>query len=88
MKRALVSGEISAGLVIPADFERNLLRATAGGAPPELRVLYDGAEAVLAGNAEAFFSGIARAAGAQLVATDVTARRLAGAGPGSVSAGR
>jgi hypothetical protein len=44
-------------------------------------VLYDGAEAVLAGNAEAF-SGIARATGAQL-ASDVTGRRLAGVGHGS-----
>ena len=39
----------------------SLLRATAGGAPPELRVLYDGAEAVLAGNAEAFLEGDRRA---------------------------
>jgi len=87
IERALVRGEIGAGLVIPADFERSLLRATAGGAPPELRVLYDGAEAVLAGNAEAFFAGIARATGAQLVASDVTARRLAGAGAGSPAPG-
>jgi ABC-2 type transport system permease protein len=88
IERALVRGEIGAGLVIPADFERDLLRATAGGAPPELRVLYDGAEAVLAGNTEAFFGGIARATGAQLVASDVTARRLvASIGTGSPAPG-
>jgi ABC-2 type transport system permease protein len=87
IERALVRGEIGVGLVIPADFERNLLRASAGGAPPELRVLYDGADAVLAGNAEAFFSGIARSTGAQLVASDVTALRLAGAAPGAQGAG-
>jgi ABC-2 type transport system permease protein len=87
IERALVRGEIGAGLVIPADFERNLLRASAGGAPPELRVLYDGADAVLAGNAEAFFSGIVSSTGAQLVASDVTALRLAGAAPGAQAAG-
>jgi ABC-2 type transport system permease protein len=76
IERALVGGEIGAGLVIPADFERNLRRAASGGAPPELRVLYDGAEAVLAGNSEAFLEAIASASGAQLVASDVGARRL------------
>ena len=87
IERALVSGEIGAGLVIPADFERNLLRATAGGTPPELRVLYDGAESVLAGNAEAFFAGIARATGAQLVASDLSGHRLPRAGAGSSAPG-
>jgi ABC-2 type transport system permease protein len=80
IERALVGGEIGAGLVIAADFERNLLRAAAGGAPPELRVLYDGAEAVLAAVAEAFLEGIAAATGAQLVATDLGGRRLPSAG--------
>ncbi len=87
IEHALVKGQIGAGLVIPADFERNLLRASAGGAPPELRVLYDGAEAVLAGNSEAFFSGIARTTGAQLVTSDVSARRSSGAGGGSPAPG-
>jgi ABC-2 type transport system permease protein len=85
IERAMVGGEIGAGLVIPANFERDLLRASAGGSPPELRVLYDGAEAVLAGNAEAFLKGIATATGAQLVATDLAGRRLpsaAGRAPG------
>lgn len=75
IEQALVGGEIGAGLVIPADFERALGRAAAGGPRPELRVLYDGAEAVLAGNSEAFFQAIAIASGAQLVASDVAARR-------------
>jgi ABC-2 type transport system permease protein len=82
MERALVGGEIGVGLVIPADFERNLRRAGSGGAPPELRVLYDGAEAVLAGNSEAFLESIAAASGAQLVASDVAARRLPAAAGG------
>jgi len=76
IERALVGGEIGAGVVIPSDFERDLRRAASGGAPPELRVLYDGAEAVLAGNSEAFFEAIATASGAQLVASEVGARRL------------
>lgn len=84
IERALVGGEIGAGLLIPSDFERDLLRAASGGAPPQLRVLYDGAEAVLAGNAEAYFRGIATATGAQLVASDVAARRLS-ASAGSVT---
>ena len=82
IERALVGGEIGVGLLIPADFERDLLRAGSGGAPPELRVLYDGAEAVLAGNAEAYFRAIATASGAQLVANDVAARRSPVAGGG------
>jgi ABC-2 type transport system permease protein len=75
IERALVGGEIGAGLVIPADFERDLQRSPAGGERPELRVLYDGAEAVLAGNSEAWLQAIALASGAQLVASDVAARR-------------
>jgi ABC-2 type transport system permease protein len=74
IERALVGGEVGLGLVIPPDFERDLLRRAAGGEPPELRVFYDGAEAVLAGNAEAYFAGIARASGAALTASDVGAR--------------
>jgi ABC-2 type transport system permease protein len=84
IERALVGGEIGAGLVIPADFERDLQRAPAGGERPELRVLYDGAEAVLAGNSEAWLQAIALASGAQLVASDVAARRPRAAGGVSV----
>jgi ABC-2 type transport system permease protein len=82
VEHALVDGEISVGLVIPADFERGLLRASAGGPPPELRVLYDGAEAVLAGNAEAYLGSIASATGAQLVTNDVAAQRRGAAAAG------
>ena len=80
IEQALVGGEIGAGLVIPADFERALGRAAAGGPRPELRVLYDGAEAVLAGNSEAFFQAIAIASGAQLITSDVAANRPRAAG--------
>jgi len=54
-----VVGEISAAIVIPPDFERRLREASAGGAPAELQVLYDGGETVLAGNSEAFLRTLA-----------------------------
>jgi ABC-2 type transport system permease protein len=84
IEKALIGGEIGAGLVIPADFERALARAAAGGPRPELRVLYDGAEAVLAGNSEAWLQAIAVASGAQLVASDVGVRDARAAGGVSV----
>jgi ABC-2 type transport system permease protein len=67
LEQALVGGEISVGLVIPPDFERALQGRSPGADAPQLHVLYDGAESVLAGNAEAFLEGIAAASGAQLV---------------------
>ncbi len=82
IEQGLVGGEIGVGLVIPADFERDLLRAQAGGERPELRVLYDGAEAILAGNAEAFFAGLAGASGAKLVTSDLGVRGPSAAGAG------
>lgn len=63
---ALVSGEIAVGLVLPPDFERGASRG-AGSPRPEVQVLYDGAEAVLAGNSEAFLSALVAASGARLV---------------------
>jgi len=66
--RLLESGGASAGLVIPPGFERDLERARAGlGPPPEAQALYDGAEAVLAGNAEAALRGMVASSGAALV---------------------
>ncbi|MCW5890796.1 MAG: ABC transporter permease [bacterium] len=62
----LRSGRTSAGLVIPPDFGRRLL---AGGPTPEIEVIYDGAEAVLAGNAEASLQGIVASTGARLGGT-------------------
>jgi ABC-2 type transport system permease protein len=59
LDHALVSGEISAALVIPPDFDRRLREAAAGGVPAELQVLYDGGETVLAGNSEAFLRTLA-----------------------------
>jgi ABC-2 type transport system permease protein len=82
LERALVGGRISAGLVIPPDFERGLLERERGGPPPEVQVLYDGAETILAGNAQAFLEGLVTATGARLVARDLRAgARADGAGP-------
>ena len=53
----LVSGAISVGVVIPADFDDDVRRA-GGAGPPTVQVLYDGGEAPLAGNTEAFVKAL------------------------------
>jgi ABC-2 type transport system permease protein len=60
VEQALVNGEVGVGLVIPPDFARNLGRPER----PTVQVLYDGAEAVLAGNAEGFLRSAIANAGA------------------------
>lgn len=52
--RALVAGDISAAIVIPPDFDRDLQTLGRAHERPRIQVIYDGGEAVLAGNAEAF----------------------------------
>ena len=59
----LVDGTLSVGMIIPPGFERDLLRAVDA---PSVQILYDGAEAVLAGNAEGFLRALVTASGAQL----------------------
>ena len=71
MERALVAGRLGAALVIPPDFDRALRRRAPGAAPPTIQVLYDGAETILAGNAEAFLRGLVEATGARLAAVPV-----------------
>ena len=66
--RALVDGKVSAALVIPPGLARGLGHVERGGTPPEIELIYDGAEAVLAGNAEGFLRSMVAATGAQLVA--------------------
>jgi ABC-2 type transport system permease protein len=78
LEHALVGGEISAALVVPPDFERD--RLSGQGPPAQLQVLYDGAETILAGNAEAFLEGIVSATGARLVAGPVRADARGGSG--------
>ncbi len=67
VEQALVGGEVSAALVIPPGFARGLAEIPSGGAPPQVELIYDGAEAVLAGNAEGFLRSMVAASGAALV---------------------
>jgi ABC-2 type transport system permease protein len=73
LEHALVGGTISAALVIPPDFDRDL----DAGRVPQVQVIYDGGEATLAGNAEAFLRGLLARTGANL-------SPAAAAPPGSV----
>lgn len=79
LEEALVGGDVSAGLVLPPDLDRGLRGVAAGGAPPEVQVIYDGGETVLAGNAEGFLEGLIGATGAHLVTRDVRRDEPAGA---------
>ncbi|MFQ5667120.1 MAG: ABC transporter permease [Candidatus Binatia bacterium] len=65
LEHALVSGEISVGILMPPDFGRRRTTRTSEG-PPQVRVIYDGGEAVLAGNAEGFLRGLVEATAAGL----------------------
>lgn len=75
LEAALVGGEIGVAVMIPPDFDRRLREAPHGGRRPEVQVLYDGAETVLAGNSEAFLTGIVTASGAAI------SQRALGAAP-------
>jgi len=66
LEQALVDGTASVGMVIPPDFSADLARRRAGGPPPEVQVLHDGVEAVLAANAEGYLRGLLAAYGASL----------------------
>jgi ABC-2 type transport system permease protein len=59
LEEAMVSGAVSAGLLIPPGFERALRDPMPGREPAHVRVIYDGTEVVLAGNAEAFLRALA-----------------------------
>jgi len=80
LERALVAGRISAAVIIPPDFDRQLRDQAAGGRPAEVQVLYDGGETVVAGNAEGFLQGIAAATGTALVRDERIAPGAAGRG--------
>lgn len=71
LEAAMTGGHLGAAVIIPADFESSRQRAaTPGNEPAQIQVWYDGAEPVLAGNAEASLRGIVEAA-------------VAGASPGA-----
>jgi ABC-2 type transport system permease protein len=63
--RAFRSGHVSAAVIIPPDFDRNLRD---GGAAAHIQLLYDGAETILAGNAEASLRGTIASSVAALTA--------------------
>jgi ABC-2 type transport system permease protein len=80
LEAALVAGRISTALILPPDLQNAFARAQ--GAPaPEVQVFYDGAETVLAGNADAFLRAIVTSSGARIAVRDMASR------PGVASAG-
>jgi ABC-2 type transport system permease protein len=68
LERMLVSGKVSAALVIPPDFDQALAEAARGGPPPQVQALYNGSDTVLAGNSEGALRMIVASTGAALVA--------------------
>jgi ABC-type multidrug transport system ATPase subunit/ABC-type multidrug transport system permease subunit len=68
IQRALVSGDVSVAVVVPPDFDRRLGARAPGDPTPELQVLYDGGETVVAGNAEGFLQALLAATGLALTA--------------------
>jgi ABC-2 type transport system permease protein len=84
LEAALVAGAISTALVLPPDLGAATTRR-AGAAPPEVQILYDGAETVLAGNADAFLRSIVAASGARLAVRDLGVRGRSSARGGGVA---
>jgi ABC-2 type transport system permease protein len=82
IERALRAGDVGVAIVIPPDFERDRQNRAAGEAQGEIQVLYDGGEAVLAGNAEAYLRGLVGATALDLASAD------AGPSRGGNAAGR
>jgi ABC-2 type transport system permease protein len=67
LERGLVRGRTTAAVVVPPGFGRRAERSD-GIQRPEVQLSYDGAEAVLAGNAEGALRALVAASGATLVA--------------------
>jgi ABC-2 type transport system permease protein len=78
LEQALVAGEISVAMIIPPDFDRNFVGDSARA--PQIQVLYDGGEAMLAANAEGFLRSLVAATAADLAPATLPAA----AGAGSV----
>jgi ABC-2 type transport system permease protein len=76
LDQALVAGTVSAGLIVPPDFAR-AIAAESAAAPAELVVTYDGAETVLAGNAEGFLRALVADTVQQVTARERDAQRAA-----------
>lgn len=75
LDEALRRGRLRVALVIPPDFDRRLAQAGRGGRPPEVQVVYDGGEAILAANIEGYLNAIVGRTGATLIATPAGAPR-------------
>jgi len=73
MTRMLVSGKVSAALVIPPDFDHALDETARGGPPPQVQALYNGSDTVLAGNTEGALRAIVAATGAAVVTSPAQA---------------
>jgi ABC-2 type transport system permease protein len=54
LEQAITAGRVTAAIVIPPDFDRGLEAFRRGGDAPAVELVYDGAESVLAQNAEAY----------------------------------
>jgi len=67
LDEALRRGRVRAAIVIPPDFDRRLAEVGRGGVRPEVQVIYDGGEAVLAANIEGYLNAIVARVGAVLV---------------------
>jgi ABC-2 type transport system permease protein len=80
LEHALTAGQISVALIVPPTFERALREAAPGAAAAELQILYDGAETVVAGNAEGALRGLLRASIAALRAGPADGRAAAPGG--------
>jgi ABC-2 type transport system permease protein len=70
IESALRSGEIGVAMIVPPDFDRDRLDREPGDPPAAIQVLYDGGEAVLAGNAEAFLRSLVGVTAIDLAAAD------------------
>ena len=70
LDRAMVAGDISAAIIIPPDFDRDLLTLGSGHERPQVQVIYDGGEAMLAGNAEGFLRTLIASTTADVLAGD------------------
>ena len=76
---AFRTGAVSAAVIIPPDFDRDL-RDSGAGASARLQILYDGAETIVAGNVEAALRGVI----ASSVATLASRGQAPSAPPGGV----
>lgn len=76
--RALRSSQIGVAIVIPPDFDRGLESRSTAKPSPQIRVIYDGGEAVLAGNAEGFLRSLVAATALELTGAGAALATLPG----------